>query len=62
MSEINKSLTKAVVTTVSADVTTNLKWILAATEPTTPTGFARAPELDINLGIVGKFWAFIQVM
>ena len=54
--EINKSLTK----TISADIAVNLKWILSEAEPTAPEGFERVPEFDIDIGIAGKWWAFIQ--
>lgn len=60
MSEINKSLTKTVSAPVNVSITADLKWILSVTEPTLPAGYVRASELDINLGIAGKFWAYIK--
>jgi len=52
--EINKTVT------LSASATVNLaiKWILADTEPTAPSGYIRFPDFDINLGDIGTLWAF----
>ena len=59
MSEINRQVVTAA--SVSINVTTDLKWILGATEPTVPTGYVRAIELDLDLGLAGKWWAFLKV-
>lgn len=58
MGEINKQFVAT--KTVNVTVTLNFKWIPAETEPTTPTGYTRTPELDINLGDLGKLWAYSQ--
>ena len=52
MGEINKTVTATV------DVTIDVKWILATEEPTTPEGYERYPDLDINLGELGTLYAF----
>ena len=59
MVEIDKSITKGVQTTVS--ITTDFKWIGGETEPTTPEGYVRASELDLDFGIMGKLWGFVKV-
>jgi hypothetical protein len=60
LSEINKQITQTKDITTTITTTFNFKWIQAATEPTTPEGYTRAPELDINLGDLGKLWAYIR--
>jgi len=52
--EINKTIA----VTVSANVV--VKWILADTVPTTPTGYSRLTALDLSLGDLGTLWAFKQ--
>jgi len=52
LGEIDKTVT------ATATVTVNLKWILSDTEPTAPEGYTRYPDLDIDLGQLGKLWAF----
>ena len=51
-----KTITKTI--TFSKDVTTDFQWIRSETEPTTPAGFERASELDLDFGILGKYWGF----
>lgn len=52
MVEIDKTVT------ATATVNVNIKWILADTEPTAPAGYVRYSDLDIDLGQLGKLWAF----
>jgi len=47
--------------TVAAKETKMFRWILGSTEPTAPDGYARFPDLDLDFGILGKYWAFIKV-
>lgn len=54
MTEIDKSTTIE----VTATKTINVKWILEDTEPTAPAGYTRMSEFDIDLGALGKLWAF----
>lgn len=56
MGEINKSTTLS----VTATKTLKVKWILADTAPTAPTGYARLTDLDIPLGDLGTLWAFTE--
>ena len=58
MSEINKEITTTKTVTVTS--TYSFKWIMATAEPATPEGYTRAPELDINLGDLGKLWAYLK--
>jgi len=37
-----------------------IKRILSATEPTTPDGYDRAPEYDLDCGVLGKYWAYVK--
>jgi hypothetical protein len=55
--EINKQFVQS----KNVIVTTDFKWITAETEPTTPTGYARTAELDIDLGEIGKLFAFVKI-
>lgn len=57
VSEINKSITRQ----EQVAVTTNFKWISSDTEPETPTGYERALELDLDFGLLGKLWGFVEV-
>lgn len=57
MGEINKQFVVA----KNVAITTDFKWIPAETEPTAPTGYARTPELDIDLGEIGKLWAYVKI-
>lgn len=59
MSEFNKSVTKNL--DVPVTVAVDAKWISSVDEPALPTGYTRAVELDIDLGIIGKWWAFLKV-
>jgi hypothetical protein len=59
--EINKQFTQTKDVTTTVTTTFDFKWIQATTEPTTPEGYTRCPELDINLGDLGKLWAFIKI-
>ena len=61
MSEINKSVSKTVSTTLDIPVTADIKWISGETEPPTPADYTRAPELDIDIGLFGHWWAFLKV-
>ena len=55
MVEIDKTVTKTV------NVTAEIKWILAATEPSSaPTGYSRAITLDISLGALGTLYAYMK--
>lgn len=56
MVEINKQFVQS----KTVVITTDFKWIPAETEPTAPTGYVRTPELDIDLGEVGKLFAFVK--
>lgn len=56
MGEINKQF----IQTKNVAITTDFKWIPAEAEPTAPTGYVRTPELDINLGELGKLFAFVK--
>jgi len=47
--------------TISVTETIKFKWILSATEPTPPEGFERFPDLDLDIGVLGKYWAFKKV-
>jgi len=38
----------------------HLKWILSQTEPTKPEGYERFPDLDLDFGVLGKYWAFVK--
>jgi len=48
--------------TISVTVTGSktIKRILSATEPTTPDGYDRAPEYDLDCGVLGKYWAYVK--
>ena len=61
MSEINKQVTKTVQATLDVPVTADVRWISGETEPSAPAGYTRAPELDIDLGLFGHWWAFLKV-
>ena len=52
MGEIDKTVA------ATATVEVKIKWILADSEPTAPEGYVRYPDLDIDLGQLGKLWAF----
>ncbi len=54
--EINKSISGQAQVTV----TTNFKWISGKTEPEIPEGYTRAPEIDLDLGVLGKLWGFVK--
>jgi len=55
--EINKVFTTEI--SATAEVSVAIKWILAKTEPTeVPEGFTRFVELDIDLGQLGKLFAY----
>ena len=55
MVEITKTISKTV------NVSINVKWLLSEAEPTTPpTGYVRETTLDIDLGVLGKLWAYIE--
>lgn len=47
--------------TVTKEVTVSVQYILAATEPTTPSGFTRTPELNVDLGQLGILWGFLKI-
>lgn len=46
--------------TVTTTQTIQVKWIQSETEPTAPEGYERFPELDLDFGVLGKYWAFIK--
>jgi hypothetical protein len=54
--EINKQFVQS----KNVNITTDFKWIPAETEPTAPVGYVRTPELDIDLGEIGKLFAFVK--
>ncbi len=54
MGEINKTVSVS----VQATAALNIKWILADTEPVIPTDYGRFTSLDIDLGQLGKLWAY----
>lgn len=57
MVEVSRSVTKQ----VGVTVTTDFKWISGETEPETPEGYERAPEIDLDFCIMGKLWGFLKV-
>ena len=46
--------------TVTATGSKTIKRILSATEPTTPDEYDRAPEYDLDCGVLGKYWAYVK--
>jgi len=56
------SFEKTITEVVAAKTPRNYKFILATTEPTAPDGYERAPEWDLDFGILGKYWAFKEKM
>lgn len=52
------SITKTI--TLTKDQTTSFQWIQSDTEPTAPTGYERAAELDLDFGVLGKYWGFVK--
>jgi len=46
--------------TVTVTGSKTIKRILSATEPAAPDGYARAPEYDLDCGVLGKYWAFVK--
>jgi len=56
--ELPLSFEKTVTEVVAAKGPRNYKFIRAETEPEAPDGFERAPEWDLDFGILGKYWAF----
>jgi hypothetical protein len=46
--------------TVTAKEAKQFKWILSQTEPATPEGYERFPDLDLDFGVLGKYWCFIR--
>jgi len=46
--------------TVTAKEAKQFKWILSGTEPTALDGYERFPELDLDFGVLGKYWAFVK--
>ena len=59
-----KQTTATAHVTADATVTVKLYWELGTTEPTTPpTGYedyVRAAELDLDFGLLGKYYAWIK--
>jgi len=37
-----------------------IKRIISQTEPTAPDGYDRAPEYDLDWGVMGKAWAYVK--
>jgi len=52
--DIDKTISESETVTV----TLNIKWQLADSEPAAPTDYIRYADLDIDLGQLGKLWAF----
>jgi hypothetical protein len=46
--------------TVTAKEAKQCKWILSQTEPAAPEGYERFPDLDLDFGVLGKYWCFIK--
>lgn len=47
--------------TVTAKETKQFKWLLSPTEPTAPPeGYTRFPDLDLDFGVLGKYWAYVK--
>jgi hypothetical protein len=46
--------------TVTVTGSKTIKRFLGATEPTTPDGYERAPEYDLDCGVLGKYWAYVK--
>ena len=46
--------------TVTAKEVKQCKWILSQTEPAAPEGYERFPDLDLDFGVLGKYWCFIK--
>jgi hypothetical protein len=60
-----KSLLKAPLSfekniTITTKEAIQFKWILSQTEPTPPEGYERFPDLDLDFGVLGKYWCFIK--
>ena len=56
--ELPLSFEKTVTEIMAAKGPRNYKFIRAETEPDAPTDYERAPEWDLDFGILGKYWAF----
>jgi hypothetical protein len=46
--------------TITTKEAIQFKWILSQTEPTPPEGYERFPDLDLDFGVLGKYWCFIK--
>ena len=46
--------------TIALTGTKVIKRIISQTEPTAPDGYDRAPEYDLDWGVMGKAWAFVK--
>lgn len=46
--------------TITRTESIKFKWILASTEPAAPEGYERFPDLDLDFGVLGKYWCFIK--
>jgi len=46
--------------TVTAKESKQFKWMLSQTEPATPDGYERFSDLDLDFGVLGKYWAFAK--
>lgn len=60
--ELPLSFDKIVTEVVAAKGPRNYKFIRAETEPDAPDGYERAPEWDLDFGILGKYWAFREAV
>jgi len=56
--ELPLSFEKSVTLTRTESI--QFKWILSQTEPATPEGYERFPDLDLDFGVLGKYWCFIK--
>jgi len=57
--ELPMSFEKTVTITMKEKI--KIKWIRSDTEPAPPEGYERLPELDLDFGVLGKYWAFLEV-
>lgn len=58
--ELPMSFEKDITLPVQATMNAKLQWLKSETEPTAPEGFERFSQLDLDFGVLGKYWAFIK--
>jgi hypothetical protein len=46
--------------TLTVKETKQFKWFLGQTEPSAPEGYERFSDLDLDFGLLGKYWAFVK--